>query len=282
MTAVFPSGLDTHGCGNNTEGSTAFPAWDTAAGAAPKLGIMSWRANALDTMAIVLGLGALSVSPLDSGPVVAFQGDDAQRTSLVWSTLDHHKIVVQTAAGADGAAAVYSMGVSAAIPQLPVNWSYSVVFSVATGGATAAVYSWGSALQQYYGTRRLPSLTLSNIGYYTDDGAYYYVWEAFNISARPWPAQEGLALVKESLHAAGVPVAYMQLDDWWYSGPFYFGNVKAVVDWHASNASRLFPDGLPAFAQRLGIELQLYTPFWSDAFSSPYAMTGECTWGAGG
>ena len=50
-------------------------------------------------------------------------------------------------------------------------------------------------------------------------------------------AEVGLVLVKEALYAMGVPVAYMQLDDWWYQGPFYFGNVKSVVDWHASNSS---------------------------------------------
>lgn len=33
-------------------------------------------------------------------------------------------------------------------------------------------------------------------------------------------------LVKELLVQQGVPVAYMQLDDWWYQGPFYFGNVS--------------------------------------------------------
>lgn len=35
------------------------------------------------------------------------------------------------------------------------------------------------------------------------------------IPPRPWAAEEGLVLVKESLHKMGVPVAYMQLDDWW-------------------------------------------------------------------
>jgi len=77
-------------------------------------------------------------------------------------------------------------------------------------------------------------------------------------------------LVKEALYKSGVPVAYMQLDDWWYHGPFYFGNVKAVEDWHASNSSQLFPNGLPAFADKLGLPLQLYTPFWSDLYQTKY------------
>ena len=39
----------------------------------------------------------------------------------------------------------------------------------------------------------------------------------------------GLIKVKEALYEMGVPVAYMQLDDWWYQGKFFFGNVKAVT-----------------------------------------------------
>ena len=67
-----------------------------------------------------------------------------------------------------------------------------------------------------------------------------------------------------------MPVAYMQLDDWWYEGPFYIGNVKAVVEWRASRSPKLFPSGLQAFADRLNLPLQLYTPFWSDKYMTPY------------
>jgi len=65
------------------------------------------------------------------------------------------------------------------------------------------------------------------------DGAYYYVWTHWLPEDRPWPAearrrhacgcsspsppvappQVGMVLI-ENLWAAGVPIAYMQLDDW--------------------------------------------------------------------
>ena len=139
------------------------------------------------------------------------------------------------------------MGIAAAIPQLPAGYNYSILFTSNTGGATAAMYAWGDVIQSYYDTTRIPSVTLTDIGYYTDDGAYYYVWGGGKelhdpqlsswIPPRPWSAEEGLILVKNALYKMGVPVTYMQLDDWWYQGPFYFGNVKSVVDWHASNSS---------------------------------------------
>lgn len=51
------------------------------------------------------------------------------------------------------------------------------------------------------------------------------------------------------------------------------GNVRSVVNWTADAEPRLFPHGLPAFADNLGLTLQLYTPFWADAYESPFNMT---------
>ncbi len=115
------------------------------------------------------------------------------------------------------------MGIAAAIPNIPAGYNHSILFSVGPGGATAGVYAWGSEIQEYHNTYRLPSVTLSDIGYYTDDGAYYYVWGGGGkypphdpelsgwIPMRPWPAEVGLVKVKEALVQAGVPIAYMQV-----------------------------------------------------------------------
>lgn len=61
--------------------------------------------------------------------------------------------------------------------------------------------------------------------------------------------------------------------DWWYKGTDYFGNVRAIDDWHADTDPRLFPSGLPAFSDALGLDLQLYAPFWSDKFNTTFNMT---------
>jgi len=217
LNAAFPAGLDTSGCpGGNAAPSTHFPSFSTTAGLAPSLGYLSWRSMASGTTVVARGLGPLNQAGLDAGPVVAT--DAASGASLVWSTLDSHKIVVQAT---DARTGTYSMGLSSAVPSIPAGWSYSVLLSAAPGGATAATYAWGAAAQAFSGTTRSPSVTLSNVGYYTDDGAYYYVWEAFGCcdpvthAPRPWPAEEGLVLVKEDLWARGVPVAYMQMDGEW-------------------------------------------------------------------
>lgn len=274
-TAMFAKTIDTSGCGGNAQQSTHFPEFSTTAAEAANLHTLSWRGGVIGTTAAAKGLGNLGATGLDCGPVVST--DPATGNTLVVSTLTHHKIFPQ-ATGNNS----WSMGLAAAIPSIPAGFNHSVLFTVAPGGATAGVYAWGGVIQDYHDTTRLPSVTLTDIGYYTDDGAYYYVWGGGGtypphdpelspwIPKRPWPAEVGLIKVKEALYEMGVPVAYMQLDDWWYQGKFFFGNVKAVTDWHASNSSGLFPSGLPAFSDKLDLPLQLYTPFWwANFWSSP-------------
>jgi hypothetical protein len=140
------------------------------------------------------------------------------------------------------------------------------------------MYAWGKIMQSASNVLpKVPDRTLSQIGYFTDDGAYYYQWEPFPgmkkgtvvNATRQWPAEVGLVKVKEALYAKGVPIAYMQLDDWWYGGYAYHGNggVRAVVDWHADPSPLLFPNGLSSFVQKLGVPLMLYTPFFSDQYN---------------
>ena len=214
--ASFPQGLDTSKCGGNKQLSANFPAFSTASARAAQLDTLSWRGGVIDTTVAARGLDKLGANGLDCGPVVST--DPATGATLVWSTLDNHKIVPQTTAGG-----TYAMGIAAAVPALPAGFAYSSLFSASGGGATAAVYAWGDRIQDFHSTTRLPSVTLTDVGYYTDDGAYYYVWGGGKelhdpqlspwIPPRPWPAEEGLVLVKEALVKAGVPVAYMQLDD---------------------------------------------------------------------
>ena len=209
MTASLPMGLDASKCPGGTSGhSVSFPAINTTGARAASLGYLSWRDEAAKTTATSTGLEALGANVLDAGPIIAFELSGEPRAAIAWSTLTSHKILTQVTSNS---AHTYALGLSAAIPSAPAGWNYSVVFSASEGGPTAATYTLGALLQRFYSTRRLPSVTLDSVGYYTDDGAYYYVWEAFNIPARPWSAQEGLALVVANLTASGVPIAYLQL-----------------------------------------------------------------------
>ncbi len=201
------------------------------------------------------------------------------KESLSSSTSSSSSSSATTAAAA---AAVFSMGLAASIPSIPAGWSYSVLANAAYGGPTAITYAWGKAIQSYSGTSRNPSVTLEKIGYYTDDGAYYYVWEAFSIPARPWPAEEGLLLVAQDLISAGVPIAFMQLDDWWYGGPFYFG-AYVLLGWFGGNEGRtrvffflLFCSRIHALLSEPSLSLTTLPPV-SSARYPPFCSAGNGT-----
>ena len=61
------------------------------------------------------------------------------------------------------------------------------------------------------------------------EAADYYQWDRFPAkkpgtfvnATRRWPAEVGLVKVKEALYTKGVPISYVQLDDWWYNGYAY-------------------------------------------------------------
>ena len=72
--------------------------------------------------------------------------------------------------GGNSSSGTYTLGLTAEVPAIPAGWEYSTIFSLADGGPTAAVYQYGEVMRGYYGTTRLPSVTLTDIGYYTDDG----------------------------------------------------------------------------------------------------------------
>ena len=197
----FPNGLNTAGCGLKTDqAGPQFPVFNTSKAKSPSLSIVSWESEAVGIIRSTTGLAYLNRGVLDDGPVVS--SDSTKPATLVWSTLDNHKIITQNNINGQ-----YSMGLSGAIPSIPINWSYSIIFSASAGGITQGVYEYGERIRTFSSTTRSPSVTLDKIGYYTDDGSYYYVWggaKEYNdpqlsswLPPRPWAAEEGLVLVKE-------------------------------------------------------------------------------------
>jgi hypothetical protein len=137
-------------------------------------------------------------------------------------------------------------------------------------GVNNVIDAWGQALTGLYGKVRRPNdsdVTLNTLGYWTDNGAgYYYRFDPTLGYANT------LLAVKQYFDSLGVAIGYMQLDSWWYpKGP--------TATWQGSGPQRggiytytaaayLFPDGLAAFHQALGLPLVTHAR-WIDP-SSPY------------
>jgi hypothetical protein len=94
-------------------------------------------------------------------------------------------------------------------------------------------------------------ITLSHLGYWTDNGAtYYYHFE-------PKLGYENTLLaVRDEFRSKGVPLGYLQLDSWFYpkgAKDDWRDGHAGIYEYHA--APDLFPNGLKAFQEQLGIPL---------------------------
>jgi hypothetical protein len=170
-----------------------------------------------------------------------------------------------------------SCGIQADIPNLPAGFTHRVVLTVQPG-INQAFDTWGNALTGLSGKVRPANdatVELAKLGYWTDNGAAYY----YNYNPAYGYAGTLLA-VRDDFAAVGFPLGYVQLDSWWYP--------KGVANnWQGdANNSRgginqflaeptLFPHGLAAFRQQLGLPLITHAR-WIDPVSpyrSQYAMS---------
>jgi hypothetical protein len=192
-------------------------------------------------------------------PFVFF--DDSANTFILSAASDF-----MNAATAELAGGALSSGIDPAVPTLPAGFSHRTVL-VAEPGINAAYATWGGILTGLSGKKRVANDAtpyLESFGYWTDNGAYYY----YNYdTSTGYPAT--LLAVRDSFTQLGVPLAYMQLDSWWYpKGPQQLWSDSADGQYTYTADPTVFPDGLASFQQSLGLPLITHAR-WIDP-ASPY------------
>ena len=112
----------------------------------------------------------------------------------------------------------WAAGLGGLITDLPAGFTHKTIV-VAGRGVRSSLRRWGDKLLAVGGKIR-PSwdrkddLVLSHIGYWTDRGSYYYGHPG---STHPdWSMEKVLKATQSMLSAQGLPIAYYQLDDWWF------------------------------------------------------------------
>ena len=135
---------------------------------------------------------------------------------------------------------VLEYGVMGSMLSIPANYSHSLILFYSSKGINGGIKEWGQTMQRAYNRtnqHRLNNLTINYLGYYTDNGAYYY-----------YNTEKGLnyeeTMVNVHRHIP-LPFHYIQLDSWWY----YKGVRDGVSEWTARPV--IFPNGLQALHHRL-------------------------------
>lgn len=230
------------------------------------------------------------------GPVVFY---DNALNSLVLGATDHFMVGVTGRHGdgatlpraraapptapptapAEPADPVVFSGIEGLVEELPAGFQFSSLLFV-TRGINRAVVDWCGLLREIHGVPARDPLAdpfVANLGYWTDNGAYYY-----------YKTEPGMNYAETLLHAArgfrarDVPIRYVQLDSWWYQKVPKEAWTRAPKKWFARLVKGLakggtrvwepvpeyFPEGVAAFQKELDLPLAAHARWFSP--ETPY------------
>lgn len=184
---------------------------------------------------------------------------------VMWKTVSspHYTAIVLPLSHAldhvvSGSKAVASWGLSSEIDSLPNNTTLRVLLLVGDG-ITDTVALLRQVLGEYHHLARPPAsdLVTSTLGYWTDNGAFYY--SDIYDHAPSCCNHSVLVAAVQKMVADGVPIRYVQMDDWWYRGHKAVF-VNCATKWVAKN--NLFPGGMAGLSHDLSLPLLVYFAFF--------------------
>jgi hypothetical protein len=149
-----------------------------------------------------------------------------------------------------------------------------LVFSGA--GVVDSMNSLGAALLAESGKKivgEYDTFFLKYLGYWTDNGAYYYY------RTEPGKNYEATLLeLGKYLKTENIPVRHLQLDSWWY----YKSKIdNGVLLWEP--LKDMFPDGLTVFQKKLGMPLTFHNRYFAidNSYKDRMPFTGNADAAAG-
>jgi len=136
-------------------------------------------------------------------------------------------------------------------------------------GVNHTVDCWGRLMRRDSGVAspdRYADTGVSTLGYWTDNGAAYYYQTEGDMNE-----QDTLLAVKAEAASLGIPYGYFQIDSWWYFKEAQSGGLGGmlsggVLEWKPM--PEMFPDGLAAFRDQLGLPMIAHNRWVSPL--SPY------------
>jgi len=203
------------------------------------------------------GWAALTVTDLDDkgtgirtgeygGPLVLF--DEQLENVVIISSLNNFMV-----SSMEFSESKIKLGLMGSVTEIPKGETleFLVVYANTLRGAFTR---WGAMLRQYNGKATSienTDLVTNYLGYWMDNGAYYYY--------NPLPNTSYQDTVLE-LHAnlsERIPVRYVNYDSWWYLK----GEGLGVKDW--SPMPEIFPDGLHYLFNQTGWGVAAHNRYWA-------------------
>jgi hypothetical protein len=200
---------------------------------------------------------------------------DKQGNVLLLSPADHFQ-VSRMDESSDGAV---DSRIMQTIDTLPAGFSHGTLI-VLGKGMNHTFTVWGNALLALGGKPRPANdanVVLAKFGYWTDRGATYY----YKFDPQFGYAGTLLAL-RDEFRKLSLPLGYVQLDSWWYpkgeNDRWDSGGSTLPYGEDTYRADKqLFPNGLSAFQQSLGLPMVTHARWISTAspYRHQYKMSGN-------
>ena len=199
-------------------------------------------------------------SGMEGGPVIIFnQTQTGEHDILVLSPFSRFMATSLTQTNQ-----TLEYGVMGSMMSITPNYNHSFIVFYSSNGINEGVREWGHIMQKAYNRtnqNRFNDLSINNLGYYTDHGAYYYYHTV--------DGQNYEQTMIDVLKNIPLPFHYVQIDSWWY----YKGIGNGVSEWVAR--PDIFPDGLPALHSKLkNISIVAHNRYWAydTAYKNNYSF----------
>ena len=159
---------------------------------------------------------------------------------------------------------VFEYGVMGSMSTIPANYMHSYIVFYSARGINSAVQEWGQTMQRAFNRsnqHRANDKTVNYVGYYTNNGGYYYYNTETGINYEE--------TIVDVSHQMNFPYHYMEFDSWWY----YKGDGGGVSQW--KSRPDVFPDGLAVLDRRLqNLPLAAHNRWWSydNVYKDKYAF----------
>jgi len=204
------------------------------------------------------------ISGMQSGPVVLFDLVHRGETDMLVLSPFSHFMATSLAQRNKSSEKILEYGVMGSMSNVPANYIQSFIVFYSPRGINDGIQEWGETMQLAFNRtkeHRLNDLTINYLGYYTDNGGYYY-----------YNTEQGINYEQTILDAAQqikLPFRYIQLDSWWY----YKGYNDGVSQWRAR--PDIFPEGLPVLHRRLeNMPFAAHNRYWAydNAYKQRYSF----------
>ncbi|NLH49639.1 MAG: hypothetical protein GX444_13710 [Myxococcales bacterium] len=176
------------------------------------------------------------------GPLILYSDD---LDCLVFSPLDHFFISLVSFENGR-----IRYGIEGEIAAIPAGFTHRFLL-VEGKGINATIEAWGEAIRRDRGVARrdrYADLSLSHLGYWTDNGAAYY----YNTEPGMTP-EETLLAVKREADDLKIPYGYLQIDSWFYYKAASWPLPGGMQRWEPR--PEVFPRGLDGLHRLTGLPL---------------------------